>query len=93
MLDDMESALGQYEWLADGSYSLADAALTPFVERLDELNFTAMWEDLYGPQSPIGGTGSRPVSPTIGFWEQHLIPKDHNTGKKEVRPGQGSRRC
>lgn len=45
MLDDMESALGKYEWLAGGSYSLADAALTPFVERLDELNFTAMWED------------------------------------------------
>ena len=45
MLDDMESALGQYEWLAGGNYSLADAALTPFLERLDELNFTAMWED------------------------------------------------
>ncbi len=45
MLYDMETALSRYEWLADTSYSLADAALTPFVERLDELNFSAMWED------------------------------------------------
>ena len=45
MLDDMETALGRHEWLADATYSLADAALTPFIERLDELNFSAMWED------------------------------------------------
>ncbi|MBO74907.1 MAG: hypothetical protein CMD33_06515 [Flavobacteriales bacterium] len=45
VLYDMETALSRYEWLADTSYSLADAALTPFVERLDELNFSAMWED------------------------------------------------
>ncbi|MDG2033753.1 MAG: glutathione S-transferase family protein [Rhodospirillales bacterium] len=45
MLDDMETALGRHEWLADATYSLADAALSPFVERLDELSFAAMWED------------------------------------------------
>ena len=56
MLDDMEAALGQYEWLANATYSLADAALTPFVERLDELNFADMWE------------GSRPA--VTDWWDR-----------------------
>jgi len=45
MLEDMETALARYEWLADENYSLADAAITPFLERLDELSFSGLWEE------------------------------------------------
>ncbi len=45
MLEDMEASLNRYEWLADSEYTLADAALTPFLERLDELSFSGLWEE------------------------------------------------
>lgn len=39
----MESSLEQYKWLAGDTFSLADIALTPYVNRLDMLNMSAMW--------------------------------------------------
>lgn len=38
LLMDMESALGDGPWLVGKSYSLADAAYTPYLTRLDHLN-------------------------------------------------------
>ena len=37
MLADMEAALTKTEWLAADCYSLADTAMSPFIERMDEL--------------------------------------------------------
>jgi glutathione S-transferase len=34
---DMEAALGEHEWLADKEYSIADAAWTPYLTRLEHL--------------------------------------------------------
>ncbi len=45
MLADMEQRLADNEWLAGVQYSLADTAMTPLIERLDELRCQAMWED------------------------------------------------
>lgn len=45
MLADMEVALGSGAWLAGGNYSLADAAITPYVLRLDMLGMSEMWKD------------------------------------------------
>ena len=42
LLDRMEAALVETEWLADDSYSLADVAMTPYVVRLEHLSMTAM---------------------------------------------------
>lgn len=39
----MESSLAQHQWLAGDTFSLADIALTPYVNRLDMLNMSAMW--------------------------------------------------
>ncbi len=47
-LQKMEDALAQQRWLAGGSCSLADIAMTPYVNRLDMLGMSEMW------------TGSRP---------------------------------
>ena len=40
----MEEALADGPWLAGADYSLADAAVTPYVLRLDMLGMAGMWE-------------------------------------------------
>jgi glutathione S-transferase len=42
-LTEMESALADRQWLAGGAYSLADIALTPYVNRLDMLGMDDLW--------------------------------------------------
>lgn len=44
MVLDMEKALTDHPWLAGGSYSLADAGLTPYLNRLEELQLSALWD-------------------------------------------------
>lgn len=44
-LKDMEAALAENPWLAGEGYSLADAALTPYVKRLDMLQLSNLWAD------------------------------------------------
>ena len=39
----MEEALTDYTWLAGDEFSLADIALTPYVNRLDMLSMAGMW--------------------------------------------------
>jgi len=43
VLASMEEALGAHPWLAGDTFSLADIALTPYVNRLDMLGMTDMW--------------------------------------------------
>ena len=45
MLGDMDDALGAAPWLAGAEYSLADIAFTPYLNRMDMLHLSAMWED------------------------------------------------
>lgn len=46
MLAEIEVALDKSTFLTGPEYGLADAALTPFVSRLNELGFEWMWDDL-----------------------------------------------
>jgi glutathione S-transferase len=39
----MEDTLAQQRWLAGDTYSLADIAMTPYVNRLDMLAMSEMW--------------------------------------------------
>jgi glutathione S-transferase len=45
MVADMETTLATTPWLAGDSYSLADAGFTPYVNRMDQLQLSAMWAD------------------------------------------------
>jgi len=45
LLGDMEAALSRSEWLAGGAWSLADGALTPYVNRLEMLGLARLWDD------------------------------------------------
>lgn len=40
---EMEAQLGKTQWLAADMYTLADAEITPYVERIDRLGLDAMW--------------------------------------------------
>lgn len=42
---DMETRLQTHDWLAGDSYSLADAALTPYVNRMTMLQLSPMWTE------------------------------------------------
>lgn len=45
MIDTMEKALGETTWLAGPSYTLADTALTIYINRLSVLSMSGMWEE------------------------------------------------
>jgi len=42
LLDEMEQALAQHQWLASDHYSLADVAFTPYLARLEHLDILDM---------------------------------------------------
>ncbi len=44
MLSDMEEALAKNAWLISNNYTLADTAMTPLIERLEELACEGMWQ-------------------------------------------------
>lgn len=44
---DMDAALSQNDWLAGPAYSLADAAATPYANRLRDLRLLPVWTDRY----------------------------------------------
>jgi glutathione S-transferase len=41
---EMEAQLARTKWLAGDSYSLADAEITPYIERVDRLGLSGLWE-------------------------------------------------
>ena len=43
LLVKMDAILARHEWLTGDTYTMADSALTPYVNRLDMLGFTDMW--------------------------------------------------
>jgi glutathione S-transferase len=42
---DMEAQLGRTAWLASDGYTLADAEITPYIERADRLGLAGLWEN------------------------------------------------
>ena len=49
-LDRMEEALGRSEWLAGDTFTLADCALAPYINRLSALAMESLWEDGHRPR-------------------------------------------
>jgi len=45
LLNDLDAALRDGDWLAGGAFSLADIAYTPYMVRLDHLQLAWMWDD------------------------------------------------
>lgn len=59
-LEQMEVQLAQSQWLAGASFSLADIAAAPFIDRLEELGFVGMWSNKPAVQRWISQVKARP---------------------------------
>lgn len=61
MFKDMSAALNNSKWLAGEEYSLADAALIAYVDRLDKLSMSGLWNKKYPSVSKwLSQSRSRP---------------------------------
>jgi glutathione S-transferase len=63
-LDRMERRLTQAPWLGGRTYSLADIAAAPFIDRLEELNLAGLWSGSPGLAGWILRIKSRPAYQT-----------------------------
>ena len=60
MLADMEKDLSSSKWLAGADYSLADMAFTPYVNRLEQLQLSHMWDKRPKVAAWFDATRARP---------------------------------
>jgi glutathione S-transferase len=60
-LSRMERRLSEAPWLGGPTFSLADIAAAPFIDRLEELNLTGLWEGHAGIRDWIRRTKTRPA--------------------------------
>jgi glutathione S-transferase len=56
----MEARLQQVSWFGGAEFSLADISIAPFIDRLEELNYSGMWEDKPAFENWIERVKSRP---------------------------------
>ncbi|HSV79968.1 MAG TPA: glutathione S-transferase family protein [Ramlibacter sp.] len=60
-LDRLERRLAESPWLGGATYSLADVAAAPFIDRLEELNLSGLWEGRAALSNWIARTKERPA--------------------------------
>lgn len=60
-LERLERRLNEAPWLGGGSYSLADVAAAPFIDRLEELNLSGLWSTKAALKGWIQRTKARPA--------------------------------
>ena len=93
LYDDMEAQLATCSWLVDSQYTIADAALTPYVVRLDHLDILGLLDghprvlDWYNrlknaPKLPKGNRG---------MGESRISDIDAATGKRQLAQGASGR--
>lgn len=56
----MEAALAQSEWLAGDTFSLADIAIAPMIERMQVLALAGLWRDMPNVGRWIAAVSARP---------------------------------
>lgn len=69
-LERLEKRLGEAPWLAGDSYTLADVAAAPFIDRIEELNCAGLWSGMPKLQDWIGRMKVRPAY-------QEAIPRNN----------------
>lgn len=57
----MERRLSDVPWLGGQAYSLADIAAAPFIDRLEELNFSDLWGSHGAIRDWVARTKARPA--------------------------------
>lgn len=61
VLERMECRLSEAPWFAGETYSLADIAFAPLLDRLEELNFMGLWQDKPAVKNWIDRVKERPA--------------------------------
>ena len=80
----MEMALASGPYLAGPAWSLADAAATPYIWRLDKLKLAKLWENRPGIADWFERVWARPsFKPAVEDW---VTPADHERYAKEPDP-------
>jgi glutathione S-transferase len=79
-LDKLNRRLSEVPWLAGRTYSLADVAGAPFIDRLEELNLANLWSAKGALLDWIERVKARPAY-------QIAIPKDDQRFEAARRPG------
>lgn len=71
LLRDMEAALDGRDWLAGDAYSLAEAAYTPYITRLEHLNLMGMLDGYPNLSGWYGRVTARPsYDAAFGKWNE-----------------------
>jgi glutathione S-transferase len=84
LLDQIEAAMKHGAYIAGSSWSLADAAATPYVWRLDKLKLARMWDQRPGVAAWYERIRQRPSFKTA--LEDWVTPADHARYAKEPDP-------
>jgi glutathione S-transferase len=82
LLTEMDDVLAQHAWLAGPDYTIADAAFTPYLARLDHLNILGMTEG-----RPHAGDWYRRIKARPSF--QDAIVKWENPDYLKLMRGRG----
>lgn len=61
IIERMEGSLSRAQWLAGDTFSLADIAVATFVDRIDHLLFSRLWDGNHAVQGWIKRVQSRPA--------------------------------
>ena len=78
-LSKLEDSLAEHDWLAGNSFSLADIALTPYVNRLDMLGMSGMWTEGRSPKVESWFNRIKAMdsfAPTFLSWCPEKLTKD-----------------
>jgi len=75
LLDHIEAAMQHGDYIAGDGYSLADAAATPYLYRLQKLRMTGLWENRPGVAAWYARMQARPSFKTAV--EDWMTPADH----------------
>lgn len=87
LIDDMEATLLRSQWLAGESYTLADADLTPYLQRLTDLGLDGLWENRSGVSGWFDRVQQRPsFSAVKKDWFSEAELEKSAARAKEVGP-------
>ena len=70
----MEQALADAPWLAGKSYSLADIAAAPAIDRIERLGMADLWQSLPGVDDWVGRLKARPAYAAAKPLDEFRLP-------------------
>jgi glutathione S-transferase len=88
-LQKMEHALGESEWLVGAEFSMADIALTPYVNRLAALAMTGLWDNGRLPRVErwFERVRARPTfAPSFVEWVPHELAREMRVNGEKSWP-------